>query len=75
MSEETTLVAEVGASAVQYDYQAHIYEDERCIFCNVNALDDSIYGPFDCIERGQFVYTSETPGSGLSGPTREGTPL
>lgn len=60
MSEGTATAAEVDAPDAQTEYQAHIYEGERCIFCNVNALDDSIYGPFDCIERGQFVYTSET---------------
>ncbi|MCI4659549.1 hypothetical protein [Cryobacterium zhongshanensis] len=42
-------------------FQAHISEGGCCIFCNVSNLDDDVYGPFACITRGQFSYTSETP--------------
>ena len=56
--------AVLGTDAIADDqggFQAHIYEGNRCIFCNVSNLDDDIYGPFSCITRGQFMYTSETP--------------
>ena len=51
------------APAIEGDFgfQAHIYEGNRCLFCNVNDLDESMYGPFDCVVRGQYAYTSETP--------------
>lgn len=39
----------------------HIYEGERCVFCNVNTYDDSIYGPFECADREEpFIYTTQT---------------
>lgn len=47
----------------EYDisvYDPHIYDGERCIFCNVNCYDDAIYGPFDCIPREGYLYTTET---------------
>lgn len=43
------------------DYQAHIYDGGRCVFCSTNDLDDILYGPYECVRRGQFVYTTETP--------------
>lgn len=43
------------------DYQAHIYDGGRCVFCDTNDLDNALYGPYECIYRGQFVYTTETP--------------
>lgn len=52
-----TLVEE---PAAELDYQAHIFEDRRCLFCNVRNLDEDIYGPFDCVPRGQYSYTSES---------------
>lgn len=42
----------------------HVYEGERCIFCNVNIYDQWIYGAedeSDCVEREPMTYTSETP--------------
>lgn len=53
-----TLVQE---PAEELDYQRHIFENRRCLFCNVNDLDEDVYGPFDCVPRGQYRYTSETP--------------
>jgi hypothetical protein len=45
----------------------HIYEGERCIFCNVNTYDDGIYGPFECITNRPLVqHQTETPTEGKS---------
>jgi hypothetical protein len=55
-------IAIAGTPHTPGTFQLHIYSEYRCIFCNVNSLDDEIYGPFGCIERGQYVYTTETPG-------------
>jgi len=45
----------------------HVYTANRCIFCNINNLDDSIYGPFECEEdREALTYTTD---SGVYGPT------
>lgn len=38
----------------------HIYDQHRCIFCNVNDLDNDIYGPFPCLDREPYTYTTET---------------
>lgn len=40
-------------------YDEHIYDGERCIYCNVNTYDDAIYGPFDCV-RPETVYKYST---------------
>jgi hypothetical protein len=45
----------------------HVYDGERCIFCNTNMYDDGIYGPFPCIEREPFVYTTSTPAPDTAG--------
>lgn len=39
----------------------HVFDGERCIHCNVNTYDDTIYGPFPCVEREPMTYTTETP--------------
>lgn len=42
----------------------HVYEGERCIYCNVNIYDQWIYGAedeSDCVDREPMVYTTETP--------------
>lgn len=44
----------------ELDYQAHIFVAARCLFCNVSTLGECVYGPFDCIPRGQYIYTSES---------------
>jgi hypothetical protein len=41
-------------------YDPHTYDGERCIFCNVNIYDDGIYGPFECVQREGYIYTTET---------------
>lgn len=38
----------------------HIYDGGRCIFCNVNDLDESIYGPYLCVEREAYTFSTET---------------
>lgn len=42
-------------------YDPHVYDGERCIFCNVNCYDDGIYGPFECVKHDGYIYTTETP--------------
>lgn len=47
----------------EYDflvYDPHVYDGERCIFCNVNCYDDGIYGPFDCVQHEGYIYSTET---------------
>ena len=39
----------------------HVYDGERCLFCGVNIYDDAIYGPFECVKRPGYIYTTETP--------------
>ena len=39
----------------------HVYIGERCIYCNVNTYDDTIYGPFECVEHEPMKYTTVTP--------------
>lgn len=42
----------------------HVYEGERCLFCNVNIYDQWIYGAedeSDCADREPMSYTTETP--------------
>lgn len=58
-----TDAAAVEAARNAGDFQAHVFDGGRCVFCNTNDLDEDLYGPFDCIRRGQFVYTTETPAS------------
>lgn len=42
----------------------HVYEGQRCIFCNVNELDVYVYeGLEECIEREPYVYQTSTVGS------------
>lgn len=54
--------AEEGSGNLFYTfgYDPHIYDGERCINCNVNCYDDAIYGPFECIAREPFVYTTSS---------------
>lgn len=48
----------------------HIYQDQRCVFCNANSLDVALYNDDEkCPEREEdFVYTTET---GDEGPRDE----
>jgi hypothetical protein len=50
----------------------HIFDGERCVFCNVNIYDDMIYGPSDCVDHEPIRFTTETPA--LAAPTTEGEP-
>lgn len=50
-----------GTDTTQLDVQAHIYGGGRCIFCNVNHLDEDLYGPFECVKRERSTYSTETP--------------
>lgn len=39
----------------------HVYDGERCIFCNVNTYDNGIYGPFECVDRAEpLSYSTES---------------
>lgn len=38
----------------------HVFIASRCIFCNVNDLDEDMYGPFECTDREPLVYTTST---------------
>lgn len=44
----------------------HIYQDQRCVFCNANSLDVALYNDDEkCPEcEEDFVYTTETGDEG-----------
>jgi hypothetical protein len=67
--------AETVAPDEHLEFSPHVYDWGRCIFCNVNDLDDDIYGPFKCIEREPYVYTTETPNPGSLVQPEEETQL
>ncbi len=39
----------------------HIYDGERCIYCNANIYDPGSEEPCSVTDREPFIYTSETP--------------
>ncbi len=41
-------------------FEGHIYEGERCLFCNVNVYDNMIYGPWQCVPHKPLTHTTET---------------
>lgn len=42
-------------------YDTHVYEGERCVYCNSNVYDNMIYGDAGCIpNRAPMVYTGES---------------
>ena len=43
-------------------WDRHVYDGWRCVFCDVNELDESIYGPFECVEHDGPVWVSESAG-------------
>lgn len=47
-------------------FMNHIYQDQRCVFCNSNSLDVALYDDDEkCPEREEdFVYTTETGDEG-----------
>lgn len=43
------------------EHDPHVYDGERCIYCNTNVYDEMIYGPFDCLpDRDPHKHTTET---------------
>ena len=43
-----------------YSWPGHVYDGERCMYCNVNCYDDWCYGPFECVEHGELVWRTES---------------
>lgn len=43
----------------------HVYDGERCIYCNVNAYDPGSETPCSVTDREGLTYRTETPGIGL----------
>ena len=54
---------EDGGRVVRWD--RHVYDGWRCVFCDVNELDESIYGPFECVEHDGPVWVSESAGEAV----------
>ena len=48
-------------------WDRHVYDGWRCVFCDVNELDESIYGPFECVEHDGPVWVSESAGEAVQG--------
>lgn len=47
----------------EYDfltYDPHVYDGERCIFCDVNCYDEGLYGPRGCVPHDGYIYSTET---------------
>ena len=61
---ERTVKEELTSSPIEYDLigdGGHVYDSERCLFCNVNVYDNMIYGPYECTTREPLHYSTETP--------------
>lgn len=43
---------------------SHVYDGERCVFCNVNVYDPGSEEPCPVTDRKEFVYRTETPQEG-----------
>jgi hypothetical protein len=51
----------------------HVYDGERCVFCNTNIYDEAIYGDTECVEHEPVKYTTETPVDSKEGAVVDGT--
>jgi hypothetical protein len=52
-------------------YDQHVYESERCVFCNSNVYDNMIYGDDGCIpNRAPMAYSTSTANERVTMSTR-----
>lgn len=58
-----TVMEELDSEVVFLSFESdpHIYDGERCIFCNVNVYDEGMYGPDLCVPREPLLFSTETP--------------
>ena len=52
-------------------YRAHIYDGGRCVFCELQELDDYLDDPHHCVDRGAYGYSTVTPPDGTAATDRK----